>query len=221
MGMNQKLIFVSLVVLAAVTAPAAVLAQKVEQKLSIEATPKVVTFGGELKVTGKLTGGDARDVSGQKITLQRDPFPYDGRWVRLGDVETTGSGDYSFSGKPVVNAKYRTTAKGGVESPEVIVPVKVAVTRKVSDRTPKRGARVRFSGTVAPAHDGKVAQVQRRTSSGWKNIAKVTLVDGGDIVSKYSKRVRITKSGAYRVRFDPADGDHVAGASRRVRITVG
>jgi hypothetical protein len=218
--MNKKLIALSLVVLAAVTAPA-VVAQKVEQKLSIDAAPKVVTFGGDLKVTGKLTGGDAKDISGQNITLQADPFPYDAKWERLDAADTTATGDYSFTVKPTINAKYRTTAKGGVESPEVTVPVKVAVTLKVSDKTPKSGARVKFSGTVAPPHDAKVARVQRRTSSGWKSIAKVTLVDGGDIVSNYSKRVKITKSGRYRVRFDPADGDHMAGTSRKVRITVG
>jgi hypothetical protein len=219
--MNNKLIFVSLVVIAAVTAPAAVLAQKVEQKLSIDASPKVVTFGGDLKITGKLTGGETKDVSGQSITLQADPFPYDAKWERLDTAETVSTGDYSFTVKPVVNAKYRTTAKGGVESPEVTVPVRVAVTRKVSDRTPKKGARVRFSGTVAPPHDGSVARIQRRTSTGWKSIAKAKLVDAGDIVSKYSKRVRIYKSGAYRVKFNPADGDHATGFSRKVKLSVG
>jgi hypothetical protein len=221
MGMNQKLKLIPLVVLAGAIAPAAVLAQKVDQKLSISAAPKVVSFGGDLKVTGQLTGGDARDISGQNITLQADTFPYEGKFERLDTADTTDTGAYSFTLKPIMNAKYRTTAKGGVESPEVLVPVKVGVTIKVSDRTPKSGARVRFSGTVAPPHDGKVAQVQRRTSSGWKNLAKVTLVDGGDVVSNYSKRVKITKSGRYRVFFNPADGDHVAGASRKVRITVG
>ena len=219
--MNQKLKLIPLVVVAAAIAPAAVFAQKVDQKLSIDAAPKVVTFGGDLKVSGKLTGGDAKDISGQSITLQADPFPYDAKWERLDAVDTTATGDYVFTTKPTMNAKYRTTAKGGVESPEVTVPVKVAVTRKVSDKTPKMGARVKFSGTVAPPHDAKVARIQRRTSSGWKTIAKATLVDGGDIVSNYSKRVKITKSGAYRVRFDPADGDHIAGTSRKVRITVG
>jgi hypothetical protein len=219
--MNRKLTLLTLVVLAAVIAPAAVFAQKVDQKLSIAAEPKVVSFGGDLKVTGQLTGGEARDISGQKVTLEADTFPYEGRFERLDTVETNATGAYSFTLKPIMNAKYHTTAKGGVQSPDVTVPVKVGLTIKVSDKTPKSGQRVKFSGTVAPPHDGKVAQVQRRTPSGWKNVSKVTLVDGGDVVSNYSKRVKLTKSGRYRVRFDPADGDHVAGVSRKVRITVG
>jgi hypothetical protein len=103
----------------------------------------------------------------------------------------------------------------------VTVPVRVAVKMKVSDRTLNGPARVRFSGTVAPPHDDKVARLQRRTSSGWKNVAKLKLVDGGDIVSKYSKRKRVTSTGRYRVRFSPGDGDHAAGNSRGVRISVG
>jgi hypothetical protein len=172
-------------------------------------------------VTGKLTGGSARDVAGQNVSLQRDEFPFEGKFDRVATVDTNDTGDYSFTLKPVTNAKYVAGAKGGEKSPELTVPVSVAVTRKVSDTTPERGSRVKFTGTVAPPHDGRVAKIQRRTSSGWKNVAKATLKDGGDIVSNYSKRVRIRRSGRYRIRFSPGDGDHVAGKSRAVRITAG
>jgi hypothetical protein len=218
--MNKKLTLVSALAVAAAL-PAAGLAQKTEQQLSIDATPDTVTFGKDLKITGALTGGTAQEVSDQNITLQRDDLPYDGRFERVDGAKTDATGNYVFTLKPVANAKYRTVAKGGVESSDVTVPVRVAVTRKVSDRTLLGAGRVKFSGTVAPPHDGKVARIQRRTSTGWKTVGKATLTDGGDIVSKYSKRVRVTRSGRYRVRFNPADMDHVAGNSRRVRITVG
>jgi hypothetical protein len=219
MYMNSKLPFVSALALAALAVPA--VAQKVDQKLSIDAKPATVTAGGDLTVTGQLTGGTTRDISGQNITLRSDPFPYEGRFERIDSVDTDNAGNYKFTYKPGSNARYQTTAKGGVESPVVTAQVRVAVTRRVSDRTPNRGQRVRFRGKVGPAHDGKVAQIQRRTSSGWKKVADVTLTDGGDVVSVYSKRVRIRRSGRYRVHFNPADGDHVAGSSRRVRLTVG
>jgi hypothetical protein len=219
--MNAKLAVLSLIALTGVAVPAVVAAPKPDQKLSIAADPDTVTFGRDLKVTGQLTGGTQRDVSGQRVTLERDPYPYEGQFERVDTVETNGTGNYGFTLKPGLSSKYRTSAKGGVESPEVTVPVRVAVTLAVSDTTPNRGARVRFSGTVTPAHDGKVARVQRRTSSGWKTIAEAPLTDAGDTVSNYSKRVRIRRSGRYRVRVRPRDGDHVAGNSRRVRLTVG
>jgi hypothetical protein len=221
--MTKKLLPALALVVALAATPSIVSAQKkADQKLSLAAQPAAVTITKELKLTGQLTGGTAREVSGQRISLQSDPFPYEGKFERVPvTVETDNTGRYSFTIKPLTNARYQTSAKGGVDSPVVEVPVRVLVKRAVSDRTPESGARVKFSGSVAPAHDGKVAQIQRRTSSGWKNVSKVTLVDGGDAVSKYSKRVRITKSGRYRVRFDPADGDHAAGNSSKVRITVG
>ena len=216
--MNLKLTFLSALALAAIAVPA--VAQKVDQKLSIAAQPQTVTINKTVQVTGQLTGGTARDVSGQNVTLQSDPFPYEGKFEKVDTVDTNDAGNYSFTIKPLTNAKYRTTAKGGTQSPDITISVRVAVSLEVSDTTPKKGARVKFSGAIAPAHDGKVARVQRRTSSGWKNIAKAKLV-AGQGVSEYSKRVRITRTGRYRVKFDPKDGDHVAGKSRKVRITVG
>jgi hypothetical protein len=219
--MNRKLTLLTALALTIAAVPAVTAAPKPDQQLSIAGAPKVVKFGQDLKVTGKLTGGSARDTSGQNVSLQRDDFPYEGKFDRVATADTNDTGDYSFTLKPVTNAKYVATAKGGVQSPELTVPVRVAVTRKVSDKTPKRDSRVKFTGTVAPPHDGSAAKIQRRTPNGWKTVAKATLKDGGDIVSKYSKRVRIRRSGRYRVRFSPGDGDHVAGKSRAVRITAG
>ncbi len=217
---NYKISLLSLLALAGVSAPAVVSAQKVDQQLSI-AAPGKVTFGRGVTVSGRLTGGRPRDVSGQKVTLQRDPFPYEGQFEKTQTVNTDNAGNYSFTAVPVVNSHYRTTAKAGVESRVVTVAVRVALNLAVSDRTPKKGARVKFSGTVAPEHDGKVAHIQRRTSKGWRNIARAKLTDDGATRSRYSKRVRITRSGPYRVKCDPRDEDHLAGASAKVRINVG
>lgn len=219
--MNSKRTITAAVALACIAAPAAVLAQRADQTLTIKASANTVTFGKSLAITGQLAGGTARDISGQNVTLERDPFPYDGRFAKVDTNETNPTGNYSFTIPPTTNARYRTSAKRGTTSPVITVAVRVAVKMKVSKRTLNAPARVKFSGTIAPPHDDKVARVQRRTSSGWKNIAKLKLVDGGDIVSKYSKRVRISRTARYRVRFSPADGDHVAGNSRGVRISVG
>ena len=219
--MNPKRTITAAVALACIAAPAAVLAQKADQTLTIKPSANTVTFGNPVTIAGQLSGGTARDVSGQNVTLERDAFPYEGRFERVDTNDTNPTGNYTFTLPPTTNARYRTTAKRGTTSPVIGVAVRVAVKMKVSKRTLDAPARVRFSGTVAPPHDDKVARVQRRTSSGWKNIAKLKLVDGGEIVSKYSKRVRISRTARYRVRFNPTDGDHAAGNSRGVRISVG
>lgn len=202
----------------ALAAPAVIAAPKPDQTLSIATSAAAVKFGNELKVTGQLTGGTARDISGQNITLREDPFPYEGDFDRVATGDTNDTGAYSFTLKPTVNTKYHATAKGGVQSPDVIASVRVAVALTVSDKTPETGEKVMFSGTVTPAHDAKVIRIQRKTNDGWKNISKTTLIDGGEAFSTYSKTVRISKSGRYRARFRPGDGDHAPGNSAAVRI---
>jgi len=220
MSMNLKSLSAFAVALAVLAVPTVGAQPKPDQELSIAASASKLTVGQELKVTGNLTGGTAQDISGQKITLRRDPFPYDGAYQRVDDVQTNDAGEYSFTLKPDMNARYRTSAKGGVESPEVTVLVRVAVTLLVSDKTPDRGDKVTFSGGVAPAHDSKVAKIQRRTRKGWKRIAKTVLQDAGKDASSYSKDVTIRKSGRYRVRVKPRDGDHKAGKSKAIRLKV-
>jgi hypothetical protein len=221
--MNHKLMTLAAFTAAAVALPGVTAAQKKpDQELSIAASKDVVRFGKDLKVTGKLTGGTAREVSGQNVRLERDAFPYEGDFERVDNAQTNDTGDYSFTLKPASNAKYRVVAKGDDRSPEVTVNVRVAVTLDVADTSPERGTRVEFSGAVAPAHDGKKVKVQRRKrGGGWKTIKRATLVDAGELASNYSTKVRIRRSGRYRVRFNPKDGDHVAGKSSRVRITAG
>ena len=93
-------------------------------------------------------------------------------------------------------------------------------TFKVSDVTPRKGARVRFSGTVAPAHDGKPVLIQKKTSTGYKTVARTTALDNGTATSKYSKKLRISRSGTYRVVVQSLDQDHDDGTSRSRTLKV-
>jgi hypothetical protein len=102
----------------------------------------------------------------------------------------------------------------------VFVRVRLSVSFKVSDSTPKKGARVRFYGTAAPAHDGKPVLIQKRTASGYKTVTRTTLLDNGTATSKYSKRLRIRSSGTYRVVVQSVDQDHDDGASRSRTLRV-
>jgi hypothetical protein len=98
--------------------------------------------------------------------------------------------------------------------------VRPAISLKLSDRTPKRGQRVRFSGTLCPEHDGVAIALQRRTAKGWRTLAKPVLADvAGATCSSYARSLRVRRNGAYRARF-LGDPDHVAGNSRARRATV-
>ena len=193
--------------------------------LTIKSSLATLTFGAATTISGKLNGpGNA----GVEITLEENPHPYTRGFKPTGLKTTTNaSGGYTFSVKPDANTRYRATAKTKppVTSPETAVTVRVKVTLRLSDRTPAVGQRVRFSGYVSPAHDGKVARIQRRTSTGsWKTVARATLVAAtpvnGVARSKFSKRLRINRTGTYRARVRPGDGNHAAGNSPRRRAVV-
>jgi hypothetical protein len=209
-------------------APAAVRAAnapkppKQPAKLTLTATPLRVTFGSSTTLAGKLTGG--KNAAGQAVTVQADAYPVDGRYVDVGSTTTDANGDWHLAQAPTALTRYRAQAKTAppATSDTADVGVRLRVTIRVSDRTPSRGERVRFHGTAGPAHDGKPVLVQRRTSTGsWRTVARTTLRDAGTDVSSYSRRVRVRRSGTYRIRALPQDGDHLRGTSHPRRLTVG
>lgn len=195
-----------------------------QNALTIAANPATVTFGRPTTISGQLTGSGN---SGVEVELESNPAPFTGGFKNAGVKATTNAtGNYTMAVTPTLNTRYRVTAKArpSVTSPEALVRVRVRVSLRLSDRTPAAGQRVRFSGTVTPAHDGKVARIQRRSRTGWRTIARATLVSAtpvnGVARSKYAKRIRVRRNGTYRVRVTPADGDHERGTSRRKRARV-
>jgi plastocyanin len=94
------------------------------------------------------------------------------------------------------------------------------VTLQVSDATPARGARVRFFGTVRPARDGRLVQLQRRTrGSSYLTVARIRLRDAGSTRSKFSKRLRVLGDAVFRARLR-ADSAHEVGVSHAKRLNV-
>jgi hypothetical protein len=220
---HGKLLIFPLAAALAVAAPAA-FGAKPNSAVTIAAKPLTVTFGKATTISGRATGNGA---GGATVTLQHDAFPFEGKFDTLTTTTAGAQGGYAFTGiRPGVNNRYRVSAKTKPRSTSAVVQVNVRprVTLRVSDRTPKRGQRVRFRGTVLPAHNGKRVLLQKRTSSGWKTVAmpllKPATAVSGVARSKYSRRLRVRATRTYRVRFLPADGDHVRGTSRKRRLKV-
>jgi len=130
------------------------------------------------------------------------------------------NGDFSFAQRPSASSVYRVTA-GTATSPEVAVAVAPLVGLKVSDSTPRKGQRVRFHGTVRPKHNGTRVAIQRKRADGtWVTVRSPLLRDAGSSFSRYSKRIRIRRSGTYRTVI-AAHADHAEGVSRERALTVG
>jgi hypothetical protein len=177
--------------------------------LSLSAAPNPVKYGGQVTFSGKLTGPNN---SGQTVNLFSDPFPY-GNFAAAGSATTNANGDYQLGLKPTVNTRYEAR-KGGEKSSVVTVLVRPAVSLKLSDYTPRRGQRVRFSGRVCPQHDGSSLSIQRHYSTGYRTVARTTLKDiVGSTCSSYRRTFRVRRDGRFRAVIG-SHADHATGLSR-------
>ena len=195
---------------------------------ALDAKPTIVVFGSPTTLSGRLSGGT---VSGVTVRLEVDDTrPYGDGYKPAttpsgARITTTSdkSGRFSFTLKPLVNSQYRAVAQTSpnVTSAPRLVLVRSHVGLILSDSTPNAGSLVRFRGTVRPQHDGAIAYIQRRSSTGrWVTVARTRLRDAGSVYSRYSRRIRIRSDASYRVKV-AGDADHVNGFSRVRRVNVG
>jgi len=184
--------------------------------ISIVAKPSPITFGGATAVSGALIGpGNA----GVTLTLRQSPYPFKS-FSKVTTAVTSSNGGYAFAGlRPTVNTKYRVTGPTGLNSSDLLVLVRKRVTLGVSDATPARGQRVRFSGKIYPTHVGMVVSIQRLTSNGYRTVARTASTANTTTRSAFSVKVRVRSDGRYRARV-AADADHAAGNSRSRLLTV-
>jgi hypothetical protein len=186
--------------------------------LSIAARPNPLVWGGATTISGQLTG--ARQIAGVDVTLRQNPYPYTGGFKALAKATTDAQGRYAFTRKPKYNTRYDVQARPrpgpNVTSQVLQVRVRAKVTLRLSDSTPARGQRVRFSGSVYPAHDGRLVSLQRRSSTGrYVTVARTRarhVLSGGR--SSFARTLRIVAGGVYRA-YVSGHADHSAGFARR------
>jgi hypothetical protein len=185
--------------------------------VSISAKPNPTVFSTPVTITGRVE----KAAQGTVVTLAARILPSATfKTVATGKVGKNGT--YSFGHRPPRNTYYRVTAalQPAVSSGDLLVRVSTLVGFRVSDSTPARGSRVRFSGIVRPRHDGRTAYIQKLASGGrWVTVGRATLRKLDAASSRYSKTLRIRRSGTYRVRV-LGHADHAMGVSRTRSITV-
>jgi hypothetical protein len=186
--------------------------------VTLDASSAQITFSTPVTLTGKVKGAKA----GVLVTLERRATTQTA-FTAAATATTDNSGSYSFTQRPGRNTVYRVTAgtTPPATSPEVTTAVAPLVGLRVSDTTPSKGQRVRFRGTVRPAHDGRRVAVQRKRADGtWVVVRRPRLRDAGSSFSRYSTRIRVRRTGTYRTVI-AAHADHVEGVSRERVLTVG
>jgi hypothetical protein len=218
----KRIILISSVLAIVLAAPVA--AQKSDNAISIAAKPANVVFSKATTISGQLTGTGNASVS---VELEGQGAPYTSGYKTVGaSVMTDATGAYSFTVTPQLSTRYRVKAKTSppTTSGETTVLVALKVGSRVSDATPTKGQTLIFFGSVWPAHDGKVASLQRKTSSGWKTVATATTIAAppvnGVTRSRYSIARKVRANGTYRVTVASGDTDHADGRSRTRKVRV-
>jgi hypothetical protein len=108
-----------------------------------------------------------------------------------------------------------------VVSPIVTVSVQVLVRTSVTDRRVRRGARVRFSGTVRPAVPNVPLAIQKQGRSGrWVTLDGSITRPGGNGYAVYGKSLRIRRGGRFRVYVGATGGTFTPNVGRTIRIST-
>lgn len=188
--------------------------------VTLTAKPNPISFGSFVTLSGRL---NAKTSGGATVTLQADPYPFSDTGFFTKGTKTTGkNGSYSIAQAPGLNTRYRVISGTApiIISPTVTVSVAYRVGLRISDSTPRRGASVRFSGSVGPRKGGSLAFIQKQRRDGsFVTVARARLTTGTATRSVYAKRLRVSTSGTYRVRVS-GNAAHLAGYSRARTVTV-
>lgn len=198
------------------------LAKPPSSSVSIAASPRTVLFGWFTTVSGHVSGNKA---PGAAVTLQAKPFGASS-YTNVARTFASSAGNYAFRYFPARNTVVRVVAKTSptATSPGVFVGVKPSVGLRVGTTFPRKGQRVRFRGIVDPAFNGLLVWFQRRTATGhWRTLAATTLFaatpGSHGPRSQYFRRLRINRSGTWRVVF-VAPAGWISNASRTRTLIV-
>ena len=190
--------------------------------LTLGATPNPVRPGGRTVIAGTLSG---TGNGGRQIVLQSNPFPYTQGFQNASNVQLTNAdGSFSFPILSVsINTQYRVSLPNQPQVQSPIATVGVAPTVSVRAkrvRRTARGAIVRFTGRVTPAHDGTQIAIQRLKGDTWVTISGTIAKHASSASSRYRKSVRLRRGGRFRIFAGTNDGDHVQSVSRTVRLRI-
>jgi hypothetical protein len=135
---------------------------------------------------------------------------------------TDAAGNFSFTVLSVpLTTQYRVLVANNqaIVSPVVTVSVQVLVRTSVTHRHVRRGAKVRFSGTVRPAVPNVPLAIQKRgPSGGWVTVSGSITRPGGNGYAVYGKTVRVKRGGRYRVYVGATGGTFTPNVGRTIVI---
>jgi hypothetical protein len=189
--------------------------------VTLAANPNPVAPGGATTLAGTLTGSNNAN---RDVVLQANPFPYTQGFINVANPQVTdAAGNFSFPVLSVpVTTQFRVLMpqRPEVTSPIVVVGAALSVTTRTKKVERHRNSvSVRFRGDIRPAAAGVRVNIQKLRNDVWTTIAHTRAKDVSSERSSYRTRVRLYRSGQYRVVAE-SNGPLSEGIGRAVSIRV-
>jgi hypothetical protein len=136
--------------------------------LTLKASAVVVRYGATTTLSGVLS----TQRTGQSVDLQGQECGQNA-YKRITSVTTTSGGAFTYAAKPTTNTSYQAKQKGATSA---AVAVKVAPQVRLVKRSSANPSR-RFAVAITAAQSfvGKYVVFQKRGSTKWLTVKKVTL----------------------------------------------
>lgn len=165
-------------------------AQSQNPQLTIQDSADPLSYGQQVTISGVAAG-----AANQPVTLlARTPG---GSFAAVATVTTEASGAYSFTEEPLQNTYYQVS-DATTKSTALLEGVAFALTPAGAPSTVQVGEQLTFSGTVAPASEGQVVDLERGDASGagFRTIATATV----NASAQYEIPYTFDRAGAYVLR---------------------
>jgi hypothetical protein len=184
-------------------------------------TPNPVLYGDPVAVSGQIVGTGA---AGADVSLFGRVFPFTDPLTQFGNtVVADAQGNYLFilssalsTAQFEVRGKTNPPFKSTTQTLQVASKISLHVRSRV-----RKGRKVLFSGTVQPAQDGIVVEIQKRRRDGtFARFARTTLRHRSGNSSGYSVRKRLRRTGTFQAVVQSAGGVVVAGTSGAHSVRV-
>jgi hypothetical protein len=188
--------------------------------LTHAASASVIANGAPVTFSGTFKGNDV-PVVGRSITIQRK-IRGQSVWSNVATVATNGSGAYAWTGKPGMNADWRSVTVGGNGYPSLTsstsyVAVRVVLNFATSATSVARNKLVTLSGSILPAKRGMIVQLQMLQGGKWIKLAQTTSSPSGGY--KFTYRVASAGTRTFRTYYGQQDALHAGNYSIQRSVT--
>ncbi len=197
---------------------AEVVSFQASSSIALTANASSVILGAPATLTARLTDGAGTASPGSTVELWAAAAGSASK--KIASAATNSSGEAVFVQRPTATSIYQvkslpSDADAGSVSAKVKVSVKAVLSKPVVVARIKRNTRVPVSGTLKPAHRGRVNLVIYKWSGSKYKTVAITASSTG----RYSYRVALP-AGKYKIRATHSDAGHALSASRYAYVTA-